>query len=275
MNPIQTSYKPFTEESQELLLFLFYSFPPELVANSEFRDLPRNPRSALRDPATLERIHSKQFLKDMTEMTAYIVWKFLSRKGWMETYSGYSPAYILAHMLHTWMDYFYTVHEDIKPPEIIRRNLNFRWLTMGEAEDIWRSVVWFVDDYVPGFREIIAIEEEYPSFMDFDLEREGVRQTRSYIDFLRKWTHGQTKHPIMLTAPVPEPKLRWLDKTDLKIDFERFLSELKPKDRQIIALRLKGKTVVEVAEIMGYKTHSAVVKRLQRIREKYNAWFGE
>lgn len=64
------------------------------------------------DPATLERIYSKQFLKDMTEMTAYMVWKFLGRKGWMETYSGYSPAYILTHMLHTWMDYFYTVHED-------------------------------------------------------------------------------------------------------------------------------------------------------------------
>lgn len=136
---------------------------------------------------------------------------------------------------------------------MIRRNLNFRWLTIGKAEDIWRSVVWFADDYVPAFREIIAIEEEYPSFMDFDLEREGVRQTRSYIDFLRKWTHGQIKHPIMLTDRVPEPKLRWLDKTDLKIDFERFLSELKPKDRQIIALRLKGKTVVLSLEGKSYK----------------------
>ena len=60
--------------NQIFLLPLFYTFPAEVVAKSEFRDLPRNFHTALTDLQSLERIQSKQFLKDMIDMTAARSW---------------------------------------------------------------------------------------------------------------------------------------------------------------------------------------------------------
>ena len=65
-----SEFKPLTAESHFLLLPLFYSFPKELVAGSEFFDLPRNLHVVLSDKSTIERIKSKQFLKDMMDMAA-------------------------------------------------------------------------------------------------------------------------------------------------------------------------------------------------------------
>ena len=60
-----SEFKPITAETHFLLLPLFYSFPKELIVGSEFFDLPRNLYEVISDRDTLERIESKQFLKDM------------------------------------------------------------------------------------------------------------------------------------------------------------------------------------------------------------------
>ncbi|MBR6767081.1 MAG: hypothetical protein IKM02_03935 [Clostridia bacterium] len=53
------------------------------------------------------------------------------------------------------------------------------------------------------------------------------------------------------------------------------MKKLSADERKLIALRLKGKTTTEIAALLGLKTHSAVVKRLQKIQEKYRWWFGD
>ena len=77
----ETIERIFGENPQYFLLFLFYSFPQELVVNSEFFDLPRNPQIVIIDPESSQRILSKQFLKDMIDMTAYMVWIHQGRRG--------------------------------------------------------------------------------------------------------------------------------------------------------------------------------------------------
>ena len=47
--------------------------------------------------------------------------------------------------------------------------------------------------------------------------------------------------------------------------WERFTSTLSKRDREILDLKAKGFTDKEIAEKVGYKTHSAVVKRMQKI----------
>ena len=51
------------------------------------------------------------------------------------------------------------------------------------------------------------------------------------------------------------------------------MKSLEPAEREIIELRLQGKTQKEIAESMGYKTHSAVQKKLVKIRKEYDLWF--
>ena len=259
--------------NQIFLLPLFYTFPAEVVAKSEFRDLPRNIHTALTDAESLERIQSKQFLKDMIDMTAAMVWMHLGHRGWIEVYSGYSPAYVCAHMLNHWRNLFYTVYREVNPIELFQQGAYFDWIPMEDAKEIWAQIVAFSDEHFSIFRKVIGVEKELPCFEDFDLKSGTARHSRAYYDFLRKWYHTKTKHPIMLTDRIPHRLGIWTNSADYRIDWEWFMKSLAPAEREIIELRLQGKTQKEIAEIMDYKTHSAVQKRLVKIRAAYDLWF--
>ena len=268
-----SDFKPITAETHFLLLPLFYSYPKELVAGSEFFDLPRNLYEVISDRDTLERIKSKQFLKDMIDMTAYMVWFHMGHRGWMEVYSGYSPAFVFVHQLRHWRNLFYTVYKDMNLFNLIQRQVYFEWNTLDQAKAVWKRVVDFSDAHFPIIRDTIAIEKELPCFEDFDLESKTAWRSRAYYDFLRKWYHTKTKHPIMLTDRIPNQAVFWTDSVDYRIDLETFIDSLEPAEREIFNLRWAGKTQIEIAKIMGYKTHSAVQKKQVRIREKYDLWF--
>ena len=54
-----------------------------------------------------------------------------------------------------------------------------------------------------------------------------------------------------------------------------FLATLSEDDRIIFIMRENGKTQKEIAEALGYKTHSAVTKRLQAMREQFEMYIKE
>ena len=273
MNRTLTNKNTASAVNQIFLLPLFYTFPAEVVANSEFRNLPRNMHTALTDAESLERIQSKQFLKDMSNMTATMIWMHIGHRGWMEVYSGYSPAYVCAHLLRHWRNLFYTVYREVNPIELFQQGVTFDWLSLEESKEVWAKIVAFSDEHFSILRKVIGVEKELPCFEDFDLKSGTARHSRAYYDFLRKWYHTKTKHPIMLTNRIPHRIGTWTNSADFRLDWESFIKSLEPAERKIIELKLQGKTQKEIAEIMGYKTHSAVQKKLVKIREKYNLWF--
>ena len=273
MNKSSTNKNPNPARNQIFLLPLFYTFPAGVVGKSEFRDLPRNMYTALTDAESLERIQSKQFLKDMANMTAAMVWMHLGHKGWMEVYSGYSPAYVFAHMLRHWRNLFYTVYREVDPIELFQQGVTFDWLSLEESKEVWARIVAFSDEHFSIVRKVIGVEKELPCFEDFDLKSGTAKHSRAYYDFLRKWYHTKTKHPIMLTNRIPHRIGLWTNSADFRLDWESFVKSLEPAERKIIELKLQGKTQKEIAEIMGYKTHSAVQKKLVKIRKSYDLWF--
>ena len=50
------------------------------------------------------------------------------------------------------------------------------------------------------------------------------------------------------------------------------LDSLLPKDREMLELRMDGKTLEEIAKEFGYSNHSGVLKRLRKIGEVYKAY---
>ena len=54
-----------------------------------------------------------------------------------------------------------------------------------------------------------------------------------------------------------------------KVDVDRFLSTIEDKDKQILQMRAEGYTNQEIADRLGYKTHSAVVKRIKKLGKMY------
>ena len=55
---------------------------------------------------------------------------------------------------------------------------------------------------------------------------------------------------------------------------EDYWNTLDDTEKKIYRLREKGYTHAEIAERLGYKTHSAVTKRLKAMFEKYNEFCG-
>ena len=55
---------------------------------------------------------------------------------------------------------------------------------------------------------------------------------------------------------------------------EDYWNTLDDTEKKIYRLREKGYTHAEIAERLGYKTHSAVTKRLKAMRKKYDEFCG-
>lgn len=53
------------------------------------------------------------------------------------------------------------------------------------------------------------------------------------------------------------------------VSIEEFMHTLSPEDRKMIALRLQGKAYEDIAKGLSVQDHSAVVKRMRRLGEKF------
>ena len=127
--------------------------------------------------------------------------------------------------------------------------------------------------------EILAIVKEHQCFEDYDY-----RYSQQKNDFKNSYYHKKTKHPMISLEAFQEDYKKnhdgaeW-DKADdsidlegdtaAKVDVERFMAALPEKDRQILELRVEGYTYQEIADKVGYKTHSAVKKRIDKIGRKF------
>ena len=55
---------------------------------------------------------------------------------------------------------------------------------------------------------------------------------------------------------------------------DQFKATLSEKDMKILELRMSGDTLEEIAEKLGYKNHSGVLKRIRKIGQAYEAYAG-
>ena len=127
-------------------------------------------------------------------------------------------------------------------------------------------------------------EKEYRCFEDFDY-----RDSNQKIDFYRKWYHTRSKKAefslegykeYLMEAydddgwEVPDPVSDFEDEVVENVDVQRFMATLSEKDRNILQLRQDGYTLQEIADKLEYKTHSAVLKRINKIGRQYEKYSG-
>lgn len=122
--------------------------------------------------------------------------------------------------------------------------------------------------------EIAGVARKHASHSDFN---KSVADNHDKIDFDRKWNHTRTK----LGAPLSLDELATSDPSALEEghsmfetnaeEYDRlenqFLDTLNGTDREIYLMRKQGLTQAEIAERLGYKTHSAVTKRMEKMRK--------
>lgn len=129
---------------------------------------------------------------------------------------------------------------------------------------------------------IFGISKKIPQHEDFT---EKLNQDK--INFYNKWTHAKTKlgAPLlfcelsedeatniegakMFFANDPEEERRYIFLRD------EFAKTLNGTDREIYYLLEKGITQKEIAKRLGYKTHSAVSKRMKIMNKDFKEFLG-
>ena len=129
---------------------------------------------------------------------------------------------------------------------------------------------------------IFGVSKKIPQHEDFT---EKLNQDK--INFYNKWTHANTKlgTPLffselsddestniegakMFFANNPEEERRYIFLRD------EFAKTLNGTDREIYYLLEKGITQKEIAQRLGYKTHSAVCKRMKIMNKDFKKFLG-
>ena len=245
--------------------------------------LPRTVASYFHDWNVISTVESNLFIELIMDGFAHLVWPYLGVSGYMENYSGYDPVYIIAHSPAFWVQ---TLQDEGIIPKV---------------EDLMRYGQGEIMGLLPEAEVSACFEQIFPLAMDryklYDVieavkemhcpEDYDYRRSHARTDFIRKWYHTRTKHAEFSLDAWNEKRWRQYETQGIDIpdtcqdmegaaitqaDAERFLAELPEKDRQILQLRLEGYTLEEIAERLGYKNHSGVLKRIRKIGEAYQQY---
>lgn len=129
---------------------------------------------------------------------------------------------------------------------------------------------------------IFGVSKKFPQHEDFT-----ERLNQDKINFYNKWTHCKTKlgAPLLFSelsddeatniegakmffANDPEEEQRYIFLRD------EFAKTLNSTDKEIYYLSEKGLTQKEIADRLGYKTHSAVSKRMKIMNKDFKKFIG-
>ncbi len=171
--------KRFYKNSEFIPAFLMIPNCLLEKTNKEMRTLKRVPRALFRDPETIRRVESDNFLQVVIDCYAYAAWPFMDLGKKMEEYSGYDPGWIVAHAAPLWINAL----EDLE--------------LLPDAEAFYRA--WQADpDKEIGFCSMeflsvvmrlavqkVMVENRYPEFF------EVIQQHRCFEDYDRR--HSRVK----------------------------------------------------------------------------------
>lgn len=247
----------------------------------EINSIPREISRLWGDSSVHEIIESDLFLLAIIDAYAYMVWPLITPDTIkMEIYSGYDPVWTIAHIPDYWINEmtFCGILPSAKEMFSFPTDYRFPIVPDGTVDLILQ---YTVPRAMTRYRlwGVVETAKKYRCFEDFEDE-----ESFQKIDFDRKWYHTRTKHPIVsyeafqqdwqeLHAEndwdVEDISVKTQDEIVSELDIEAFIKRLSNKDQEILQLRREGRTYEDIARAVGYKTHSAVGKRLKTIGKKY------
>ena len=101
-------------------------------------------------------------------------------------------------------------------------------------------------------------------------------------DFDRKWNHTRATIKVdsldelqtnddgeIMELNIGDANADVFEQVSSKLTEETFWSKLTEDDKSILLMRMNGKTQKEIAEHLGYKNHSAVTKRIKKLKDLF------
>lgn len=137
-----------------------------------------------------------------------------------------------------------------------------------KADALFKKSVEMLMD-VTDYETMAATIQKQPDARDFS----GIPNNHRKQDFDRKWNHTRAKVSTesldALDENVADPRAHTEAEALADIALNSFWNSLSDEEHRILTYSMSGMTQQEIADKMGFKTHSAVTKRLAKIREKF------
>lgn len=267
----------FSYDSPVRYLPLAYMLPYDVISRyPTLSKLPRSMGALNAIPGWGKVILSQQFLNEIMDAVASLAFPHFGFGGWKEHYSGYSPVWRLSYALPLWakgvekvrgwgVQALFALPPDYEIP-------------FCDPEDVRQVMKQVVEQTIEeqGWGPILEVIRNMPCEEDFERWDTNVRK-----DFLRKWYHTRSKRVQTVSLEecmededsnihsLPDPKGDFTEQVESEDFCRRFKATLSQKDMAILELRVEGYTLEEIADRLGYKTHSAVVKRMEAIKKRF------
>ena len=274
------------QDSDKSWLTLFYSLPRELAEKwKPACELPRCPYEVLRTDKYDHIVCDDMFKLLVWDCYSWSAWQFFRVNdrngsyrdipGKRSQYAGDFPLWRLSYSIIPYIrlkferyglgfQNLYSIPQGVEVP----------WLTYQQFSNLIGNVT-----------DMVIAEQHWQPVIDTVWENrvaEDYEATISNVktDFMRKWHHDRSGKSISLEEMMRNEDGNLSEVADPRSEFEQsVLSEMQiatftestvtEKDREILRLRLEGFTEQEIADKVGYKTASAVHKRIARIASAY------
>ena len=135
---------------------------------------------------------------------------------------------------------------------------------------------------VMDYPRLVQVMKEIPTYEDFNHYN---KNNRPRIDFHRKWEHSRAKIKVTsldemeeavdedgkpLYDPVADESVNVEEQVPFELGVREFWASLNEEEQHLLQLKMNGMTMQDIAAELGLKSHSAVVKRLQKLKMKYD-----
>ena len=269
---------PIPESSNIKFLPLMYFLPENIIEMCPtLRRLPRDIHEIIGNTEMIATVESNQFLHEIMDAFAYLVFPHFGIRGWKEDYSGYCPIWQLSYLLNVWLDCLIILYGwSLRSLSRVTSVFGIPFIKPEYFYDyIHRVVRLGIERH--NLQPIIDAVRKMPCEEDFE-----IWQSRVKIDFYRKWYHTRTMVGTMMSldectqgsdedyySTIAADPRDMTESVALEDFYERFKNQLTDRDREILELRMDGMNFEGIAERLGYKNHSGVVKRMQAIKKEF------
>ena len=267
----------FPYDSPVRYLPLVYMLPHDLLIRCPIlRKLPRSMGELNASPEWAEVIQSDTFLNEVMDAVASLAFPHFGLGGWKEHYTGWCPIWRLSYSLPLWAKGVERVR-GWGVQSLFRLPPDFE-IPFFDPDDVRSVMKQVVEQTIEeqGWGPMLETVREMSCDEDFEPWDTNVRK-----DFLRKWYHTRSKRvqTVSLEAcmededsgihSLPDPAGDFTGQVEGEDFCQRFKATLSEKDMAILELRVEGYGYKEIADKLGYKNHSGVIKRMEAIKKRF------
>lgn len=274
---------------------LFYFLPKESVEDApQYMSLPRNFVDVLHSEEALKLIRCKDFVEFVQRKYASWFWSSICVPGRDGVYRGipgswdyYSedfPLWRIVIMLAEAAKIAYRVYMGHNFVRLFTdsANMDVNWTSLDHFVDLMGRGAFYLIT-VLDFQPVIDAVWETRQFEDYDGE------SLYKQDFSRSWYHNRTVETISFDEmmetgakidgetlyEMEDPRSNFEKNMITQCEIDEFKETLNEQDKKILDMRYQDYTCSEIAKELGYKTASAVSKRIHGIARKYDHFVGK